>query len=393
MKQRYSHCIIILFSCLGFYANAQNAGETKKLKDYASMRGYVKNMQVANFASLDSVSTYNFIHNRLNFKFYLSSTITAAVEIRNRVFYGEMIQNTKDFGKYLDNDNGLIKLSKLIVDKNAFVAHSEIDRLWLDWSKNKWSVRLGRQRINWGKSIVWNPNDLFNTFNYANFDYEEQPGSDAVKFTYFPSGMSAIEVAIKPSRNSKESVAAAVWRFNQWNYDFQLLGGRYNKDFAFGGALSGNIKNAGLKAEATYFKPTDFADDTSNVLSATISMDYSFKNGFYINFSSLYNRHPIKPVNVDIQQAFSAELSPKNLMPGDLTFFVQCSKPISPILQIGIAAMYGISPDFLFTMPSITYSLSDNWDLSLIEQGVFISSGSGFDLQGNSFFLRLKWGF
>ncbi|HVB02111.1 MAG TPA: hypothetical protein VNE41_00190, partial [Chitinophagaceae bacterium] len=25
--------------------------------------------------------------------------------------------------------------------------------------------RLGKQRINWGKTLVWNPNDWFNTFN------------------------------------------------------------------------------------------------------------------------------------------------------------------------------------------------------------------------------------
>lgn len=71
------------------------------------------------------------------------------------------------------------------------ILRTMIDRLWIDWAYKKWELRAGRQRINWGKTSVWNPNDLFNTFNYANFDYEEQAGSDAIKLSYYPSGMSA----------------------------------------------------------------------------------------------------------------------------------------------------------------------------------------------------------
>ena len=30
-------------------------------------------------------------------------------------------------------------------------------------------------------NLVWNPNDLFNAFSFVDFDYEERPGSDALR--------------------------------------------------------------------------------------------------------------------------------------------------------------------------------------------------------------------
>jgi hypothetical protein len=56
---------------------------------------------------------------------------------------------------------------------------------YLDYTAGKWQFRVGRQRINWGVNLVWNPNDVFNSFSYFDFDYEERPGSDAVRVQYY----------------------------------------------------------------------------------------------------------------------------------------------------------------------------------------------------------------
>lgn len=41
--------------------------------------------------------------------------------------------------------------------------------------------------------MAWNPNDWFNTYNYFDFDYEERPGTDAIRVrVYFKDGMSSL---------------------------------------------------------------------------------------------------------------------------------------------------------------------------------------------------------
>ena len=41
-----------------------------------------------------------------------------------------------------------------------------MDRAWVDWSNENWEVRAGRQRINWGTNLFWNPIEKAEERNY-----------------------------------------------------------------------------------------------------------------------------------------------------------------------------------------------------------------------------------
>ena len=97
-----------------------------------------------------------------------------------------------------------------------------IDRASAEYNGGKWDITLGRQRINWGINTVWTPNDIFNTFNYFDFDYEEErPGSDAARVQYAFTPSSTIELAVSPGKPANQNIGAVMYRFNKWNYDFQ----------------------------------------------------------------------------------------------------------------------------------------------------------------------------
>jgi hypothetical protein len=375
-------------------ATAQDVAEKKSMNEWMGFKGYLKDLQTASLPASDSLYLYGLLHNRLNFKFNFSSSFTGAIEFRNRLYYGQLTQFDPEFGNQIAQDNGYFNLSKLWVNENSIVLHTIIDRVWLDWSHQKWEIRAGRQRINWGKSLIWNPNDLFNTFNYADFDYEEQPGSDALKLTYYPSGMSALEMVVAPGKHKDETVAAGAWRFNQHNYDMQLLGGLYYTDIAFGFGWAGNIRNAGFKGEATWFQPKDHFTDTTGILSATISVDYSFKKPVYVQGGLLYNHHPgtdsISYSGSPI--VLNESLSAKNLMPSEWSFFEEISNQFTPLWRADLAVIEGVDPGFVFVMPSITYSISDNWDLMLLDQSVW-AIGQVNNYTFSSLYMRLKWSF
>ncbi|AEV99621.1 hypothetical protein Niako_3297 [Niastella koreensis GR20-10] len=61
------------------------------------------------------------------------------------------------------------------------------------------------------------PNDIFNTYNFLNFDYEERPGADAAKFQYLFNDLSNVEVAFSIQKNNKY-ISAVRYFINKWGY-------------------------------------------------------------------------------------------------------------------------------------------------------------------------------
>ena len=369
--------------------------EKKKFKDHFSISGYVKYMNTSSFSSLDSVITDNLIHNRINIKAFITDNVTGVIEMRNRIFYGEGTKLNPYLGMILDDDQGQMDLSLVPMDKNAVVIHTIFDRAYLKYISDKWEVRLGRQRINWGINLAWNPNDLFNTYSLIDFDYQERSGADAIRVQYFPGGLSSIDVAYQPGNGLDSSIVAGMWKFNKWKYDIQLLAGNYYKDLAIGTGWAGNLKNAGFKGEATYFHPKNNITDTNGIVSSSLTIDYSFKNGVYFNNSILFNSGGISSINNTGNpfQSFFYELSPKTLMPSKFTLFSQLNGNLNPSLNVSFSAFYMLGLDVLLIMPSVNYSIADNWELMLMSQTAAGKVNGEFKGMGAGFFLRLMLNF
>jgi hypothetical protein len=282
-----------------------------------SIRGYVKDMQTSSFSSLaPGVIVDNLIHNRVNIKLYPTKSITGTFEFRNRLFWGETVSGTPNYSDQYDRDPGLVDMSWILVNDPHVSLLTQIDRAHLNWSNDKWEVRVGRQRINWGITSFWNSNDLFNAYSFTDFDYEERPGVDAVRVQRYLNGMSSVEFAIKPSTNDKDWVGAMVYRFNKFQYDFQLLGCWYNEDLTIGGGWAGNLKEASFKGEASYFHPRESFADTTGSVSVSTSLDYMFKKSVYASVGYLFNSGgSVENLSLANLSPMNVPVSAKNLMP------------------------------------------------------------------------------
>lgn len=310
--------------------------------------------------------------------------------MRNRIFYGDLVKANPNFGAQVDDaNNDFFDLSTVLLNRGDLVVHSMIDRFYLEYIKGDWEVRFGRQRINWGINTIWNPNDIFNAYSFTDFDYEERPGSDAVRVKYYTGFASSIEIAAKIFDAPDKAVAGLLWKLNKWNYDFQFLAGLANEDLVFGGGWAGNIKNLGFKGEFSYFHA--LSDSLDNSFSGTLGLDYSFEKGLYLSSGFLYNSNGSG--NVGSSTLFTSEISAKNLYPYEYAIFAQAACPLSPILSTGIAVIYSpveIHP--LFINPTITYSIAQNWDLDLVGQIVF-NKTSRYESPTQVIFLRLKFSY
>lgn len=378
-------CFTYLLVFIGYSLVAQE----KEQKLFLS--GYVKNLNEFSFIDkLDQLQWTTLLHNRLNFKYTPSDEFKIRLEIRNRLFYGESVKNTAGFSEIIARDGGIVDMSWNIIDDGNMIFNTTIDRALVNYTKGNWDVTLGRQRVNWGMNLAWNPNDIFNTYNILDFDYEERPGSDAIRVQYYLGDFSKIEVASKKGSSEDDYIIAALYKFNKWSYDIQLITGVYQKDWVMGAGWAGNLKNAGFKGEVSYFIPYENYFNSENVLSASVSVDYGFKKGLYLNSSVLYNSGA-DDSSGNFESLLYTNLNAKNLMPYKYSAFLQLAKEFTPIFRGAFSTIYSITNDSLIVMPSLDYSLATNWELNFTGQSFF--QLDDYETLGNSLFVRLRWSY
>ncbi len=68
----------------------------------------------------------------------------------------------------------------------------EVDRAFLDLELGDWDLRVGRQAINFGQSLIWNPVDLVDSNSSLDFDVVKQ-GIDAFRASWAASATASVQ--------------------------------------------------------------------------------------------------------------------------------------------------------------------------------------------------------
>jgi len=357
--QKYTLILCLLMS------NVLLAQDTVPKISNLRFNGYIKLVETIEFDQINHSNTSgHLLHNRMNLKWIPTSTTYFVGELRNRLFYGE---------------------AGSINHKPVF--KSEIERLYTDIQVAKWNIRLGRQRVNWGIATIWNPNDLFNAYNFLDVDYEERPGSDAAKIQY--SFSSFENIAFVHSGLGKHQISAAKYFINKGGYDFQFIAGNYKGDPTIGTGWAGNIMDAGFKGEIQYYMN---GNEALKQLNLTIGFDYLFKKGWYVNTGYLYNSQGLNE-KLQVNQHLNLQLSSKNPMPTRHNMLIMLQKDLNPLSSVGLSVVYAPNVDLLLLMPSFKLNLIQNLDADLIWQSFFLNRASTFQGINSLVFFRLRWSF
>lgn len=384
----------ILFIFINVDAVAQDNWKSK-----FDFKGYLKYLTSVRFEDVnEDWMTDQLLHNRLEFRYYPSEKWTIDLEMRNRLFFGQQVSylnsiDTIDYPGYIEDDGGFFNLSHNWASGNSYVLNTTIDRFFLDYAAGNWQVRAGRHRINWGQNLVWNPNDVFNAYSYFDFDYEERPGTDAVRVQYFTGFTSAAEFVYQLGDNMDEMSFTGLYKFSKWNYDFQFLGGQVKRDLVIGTGWSGDIKGGGFRGEFTYFHDKDSLGDSVGQLVASISGDYTFTNSLYLHASVIYNSKGSTGNAGVINPNLLRETSAKYLTLSRMDLFGEVAYQISPLWRADVASIVNPFDGSYFVSPSAIYSLADNMELLFIAQLFSGDEGTEFGGIGKLFYFRLKWAF
>lgn len=384
--------ILILISLLSLQSFSQT-DELAKPKSW-NLSGYLKYMQTLSGNSLKGDwSTDNLLHNRLKFDWNINPNLTFKTHIRNRVFYGETVKSFPQYSDIIDNELGYMDLSGILFEGKSAFMHSTIDRLYFDYNYKKIQITIGKQRINWGQTFAWNPNDLFNSASFFDFDYEEKPGSDAVRIQYYPSYDSKLDLVAKIDHLERKTFAG-LYRFNAQNTDIQILAAYYaDTDYVLGAGFSGSLFKGGLRGEFSYFQPKEDFKASERKLVASMSYDYTFENSLMIQIGALYNEYGKEEGKFELSDFYFMEASPQQLSLTRWSYMANLSYPITPLLNFRFSAMYNPNDDSVYLGPSADYSLKENLDLSIYTQ-YFASVESGTPSGSGGFlYWRLKWSF
>lgn len=391
MKNFKKYIVIANLALSVVVANAQ-----EKL----SFNGYVSNMGQSLILK-DTANEYEaifdlIVHNRINLAYYANDNFTAHLQFRNQFLLGESVEMNKNYANTFQKDKGFVDMNFNWFDGNNYLLNTQVDRAYVEYVKGNFELSVGRQRVNWGRALVWNPNDIFNAFSYYDFDYMERPGSDAIRARYYLGMASATEVVAKLD-SAKNLTLAGMWKTNALGYDFQLIGGYANsQDYVIGAGWEGNIKTFAFRGEATYYHPDEMFADTLGVFLASLGTDISFGNNLMVQAEFLYNDHKTKTASAT--SFLGTPPDSKSLSISEYNFFVNFQYPVTPIFSVYTAAMYYTDYKGYFLMPGFDVSLSDNMNFSLIYQyfnlELYNQVSMKDERQGmNMAFARLKWNF
>lgn len=391
---------ICLLSFQNAFAQSEDTTITSEKKiDFNGYLKYLTSVYIVHTPGVQSAISIqnNLIHNRLNFKWYPHKNIRFKTDLRTRVFFGEFIKLSPNYAQTIVTSDSLRNgykdyLSWAILDREGIAIHAILDRFYFEFIQKKWELRIGRQRINWGINTLWNPNDIFNAYSFTDFDYEERPGADAIRFQYFTGTTSRFEFALAYFDKLENITAAMLYKFNRWNYDFQFISGIYDEDLVFGTGWSGNILNAGFNGEMSYFFSLNDSVSSRHNFLASISLDYIFPNRMYLALGFLYNHSG--SVQTSNTSLLSFQLSAKNLYPYRYAISFFYNYPINEIIQLGLTTVYSPSDAHaLFISPIFSYTISESWDLSFLAQITFNRDGNNYISALQAMFLRIKFNF
>ena len=389
----------LIFSCFLFCCFTLSAQEdadsltipTKTKKVF--FKGYLNELYIPTYIFEEtSIQNTAWVHNRLNFKYLPSTHWDITAELRTRALFQDFRDYTHKQFKTVTQDAGWLNLSWNLAESNYLLLTTSVERLYAAYQTDNFSIKIGRQRINWSQALVFNPNDIFKGYSFFDFDYPERQGSDAIRISSYPTTTSVIEWVAKLNYYGQLTLAG-LYRFNVKGWDMQLLGGLVNKsDLILGTGFSGDIKSVNLRGEFSYYYSTLIMPELKNTFVASLGVDYIFKNSIMLSAEGLYNRLP-KAYITNLGTLYTVPMSPKYLSITEWTVCARISYSFTPLVTGSFTAMSFINLPAFYAGPSVDYSARKNLTLSAMLQ-TFIGDKKEMNPYGLLMgYVRLKWDF
>jgi hypothetical protein len=269
------------------------------------------------------------------------------------------------------NYRQLGNLNWKLIEEDHFVVNHFIDRLSFHHEFDFGNIEIGRQRISWGTGRIWNPTDLFNPINPANFAKIEKDGADAVSAMIYLGSFTDLNIVYNPTNDFKKSNYGFRFRTNFSEYDVAIIGGYFDDRIVTGLDFAGNLFDAGVRGEGIISFNKDNSED--HFAKFILGADYQFTPKLYTVIEFHYNGEgETNSSNYELLRLVNGEILnlSKNYVYAGINY------QITPLFILLFANNINLNDKSGFISFNGNYSITADFYLSA---GVQISYGTEFD--------------
>lgn len=263
------------------------------------------------------------------------------------------------------------KLNWKIVEEDHFIVNHFIDRLTFRQDFNFGNIEIGRQRISWGTGRIWNPTDLFNPINPANFAKIEKDGADAISTMIYLGNFTDLNIVYNPTNDFKNSNYGFRFRTNFAGYDVSVIGGYFDDRIVTGIDFAGNLFEAGVRGEGILSFNKD--NSTDNFAKFILGVDYQFTSKLYAVLEYHFNGEgKINTADYELLRLINGEIInlSKNYLYSGINY------QLTPLLTIQLSDNVNLNDKSGYLGINGNYSVTEDFYLS---GGAQVSYGNKFD--------------
>lgn len=359
------------------------------LPSYQVTPDFVKNFNLPNAPKVDDYSINGLVRFRTRPEFKISNNINLNIHYEVNAnastlnFSGLDINNLSG-----ENQRQALDLSWLIYSDDHTQVNHYFDRFYLqgffDWGE----LSLGRQRISWGTGRIWQPTDLFNPINPANFSKFEKDGADVFMTKIYLGNFSDIDLVYNFTDDLTKSNVSGRIRTNYKGFDLSLMSGYFDRNYVLGGDLAKGFMGVGLRGEWVFF-----ADDTNfndNFLRFILGADYQFTDELYCLIEYQFNGEGFDDTSkYELLRLASGEI----LVMNRNYVFVQSLYQLTELLSVGGSLIQNINDGSGYSGINLIYSLSDNSVVNLSSLFFYGDEFTEFSYFSTSVFANIQYYF
>jgi len=325
---------------------------------------------------------------RLSFDGDWEQAITVHIDYDNEAHFGDLITEP-DFDLVRQRQgNEYFDLLHIFVNEAHAYWDTSLYRGYLTVRGGPVELTVGRQRIAWGTARFWSPADVFNPISPLQVEADEREGVDAAQLSVQLPKDFRWSAVYAPQDGINRSTEATRLATTVHNFDVAAFAGRFRQDWVAAGTFAGQWGGAGLRGELTYTWRANSVQ--SNALRLTLGSDYAVNSKLYVIGEYFYNQGqppgliPGEPTNPSQLLRFTNEIFTldRHFLSGGVRYAV------TPLFHVEGYTVVDVQGPGVFFLPTATYSLSSNADLTAGGQ-LFASASSG-EFQGarNLFYLE-----
>jgi hypothetical protein len=318
---------------------------------------------------------------RLGFDFNLSPNVKAEIDYDVEARFGDFVKSNFFGLAKMAAPKPYFEVGETVQDSNPYLEHY-LYRGFLTVSLPGAEVKVGRQTIDWGTGLAWNPTNPFFPVSPLTIEKEEMVGIDAFSLEFPLSSLSSLQVVVAGRDGLSLPATAAHYRANLGGTDLSLV--VYNDQEK---SLAGlDFSRPFLKAEVhgsvvqTNGKDDDFT-------SFTLGANYAFPSKLKLGLEYFHNG---KGESDKADYDFLGLLLGKEQFIAENYLFFGLDYEITPLLKLQCYTVRNLDDNGTFINPVLSYALTGNSELSAGWAGFDTEKGDEFSYYPDTWYLQYQ---